>query len=112
MSARKDAKARMRAAQRDLESAQRALHADLVPVRAWLRRHRNALIVAGGAVSGLAVAALSPRRWSRVRSVFGGSAATLARSFLMPILTSAILSRQQEQAHPAAPDGRQEANPG
>lgn len=100
----KAARARMRAAQHDLEFAQGALRRDLVPVRAWVRRHRSACIVAGGLLSGFALAALSPRLWGRIGAAFGSSAAILARSVLTPIIAGAVVARQR-QAASAAPAG-------
>jgi hypothetical protein len=86
------APARVRMAEARLASAERAL---IVSTRLWrwrLRRHRGALIVGGGFVSGLVLTFFPPRWWARVGAFAGATAATAARSALTPAIIGTVLA--------------------
>jgi hypothetical protein len=97
---------RIRLAEAELDAAQAALTRDTVPLRSSLRRHRGALIVGGGLISGFALCWLPTRLWARVGAIVGGGAAMAARSMITPMIAGALMSRQQA----AAADGTDPAS--
>jgi hypothetical protein len=84
--------ARVRQAEANLASAEHALIQSAGPWRWRLRRHRNALILCGGFVSGLALTFFPPRWWARIGAFAGATAATAARSALTPAIVGAVLA--------------------
>lgn len=97
----KKAKARLRAAQLETETAAARLQHDVAMVRAFIARHRTACIVAGGFLGGVALSALPRRLWARVGAMAGAGAAAIARSMLAPMIAGAFAARA---AAPAAVD--------
>lgn len=67
-------------------AAQHALKAHWQPWQARVRRHQIALLIGAGLASGLALATLPPRIWSRLGALVFGGGARLARSAGMPVL--------------------------
>ena len=61
--------------------------------RDWHEQQRLALWIGGGLAAGLAMAALSPKHWSRIGSVVFGASAWLLRSPIGPALLAAALAR-------------------
>jgi hypothetical protein len=92
--AAKNAKARLRAAQLETETASARLKQDVAVVRAWIARHQTACIVAGGFLSGVALSSLPTRLWSKVGAVAAAGAAAVARSMLTPMIAGAFLARR------------------
>ena len=66
-----------------------------------LRRHRLSMLIGGGLLSGIALATVSPRRWSRMGGALFGGSAWLARSAIGPALVSAVWAHLLSRA--AAP---------
>jgi hypothetical protein len=83
---------RVRMAEAELASAERALVASAQPWRLRMRRHRSALILCGGFASGLALTFFPPRWWARIGAFAGSSAATAARSAFTPAVITAVLA--------------------
>ncbi|HET8941290.1 MAG TPA: hypothetical protein VFN13_04810 [Rudaea sp.] len=83
---------RVRAARTQLEAAERELALSSRPWLERLQKHRQALTVAGGFISGLALVVLPSRWWARAGAVAGASAASVARSVLTPMLMGAALA--------------------
>lgn len=63
-----------------------------------LDRQRLALWIGAGLASGLALAALSPRQWSRLGALVFGAGAWLLRSPIGPALIAAVLARATADA--------------
>jgi hypothetical protein len=92
----KDASAaavRVRVAQAELAAAERELARSARPWQLRLQRHRNALVLCGGFVSGLALTFLPTRWWARFGAGVGATAAVAARSTLTPALIGALLAK-------------------
>ena len=74
--------------------------------RDWFDRHRLALLIGGGLLSGLALASVTPKRWSGVGAALFGGGAWLARSEVGPAIFAAlwtsVLSSVVEAHRPAA----------
>jgi len=70
---------RLVTAERDAIAAQRALRANLQPWRQTLDAHRTAALLGGGFASGLALALLPIRWWSRAGALAFRLAAHTAR---------------------------------
>jgi len=87
-----NAAARVRAAEAEVASAKRALIASARPWRWRMQRHRGALIVCGGFVSGLALTFFPPRWWARMGAFAGATAATAARSAFTPAVIAAVVA--------------------
>ena len=103
---RRSAKARLRAAQSETAAAAAALRDDAAALKAWLARHRTALIVSGGFAAGFALSSLPRRLWSGVGAFAAGTAAAVARSLLTPMLAGAVLARRTNSgAAPARANG-------
>ena len=86
------AAAQVRMAEAELASAKRALIASARPWHWRMQRHRGALIVCGGFVSGLALTFFPPRWWARMGAFAGATAATAARSAFTPAVITAVLA--------------------
>lgn len=97
----RNARARLRAAQLETDAAAERLQGDVARLRAWVRRHRIACIVAGGFLGGVALSALPRRMWARVGAIAGAGAAAIARSMLAPMIAGAFAAKA---AAPAAVD--------
>lgn len=82
----------VRAARIQLESAERQLANSARPWKQRLREHRQALALAGGFTSGLALVVLPARWWARAGAVAGRAAAGAARSVLTPMLLGAAVA--------------------
>ena len=87
------AAARVRLAEAELATAERALIESSRPWRWRLRRHRSALILCGGFASGLALTFFPTRWWARIGSFAGATAATAARSTFTPAIVGAVVAR-------------------
>jgi hypothetical protein len=86
------ARERVHHAKIELEAAERALDSHWQPWHERLRRHRVALLIGGGLLSGLAFATVPSKRLARIgASLFAGSA-RLVRSPLMPAFLGALLT--------------------
>lgn len=96
------AKARVRAAQAELDAAHVALARSTKPIEASIRRRRATWIVAGGLVSGLALSWLPPRLWAKIGALVGGGSAMLARSMLTPMIAGALMSRENKAPESAS----------
>lgn len=92
---------RVRQARIELDLAQQELDQSWQPWRESLRRNKANLVIGGGLVSGLALATLPPRVWSRLGAALFGGTAWLARSKLSPALLGAFFAGLQTV--PAAP---------
>jgi len=90
------AKTRMLKATTELAVARSGIKHNLAPWRAAFDRRRSLWIVAGGFASGMALALLPPRVWSRIGAVAGGGAALLARSVLTPMIAGALVARKPQ----------------
>lgn len=82
----------VRVARIQLESAERELVKSVRPWRDRLRKHRQALALAGGFTGGLALVVLPARWWARAGAVAGSAAAGAARSVLTPMLLGAAVA--------------------
>ncbi|MEO8957830.1 MAG: hypothetical protein ABI304_02725 [Rudaea sp.] len=89
---RTDPAAQVRKARIQLEVAERELVESSRPWARRLRRHREAITLAGGFTSGLALVVLPARWWARAGAVAGRAAAGAARSVLTPMLLGAALA--------------------
>ena len=83
----------VRLAETELSRAEHALVESARPWRVRLRKHRNALILGSGFVSGLALTFLPPRWWARIGACAGATAATAARSALTPAIVGAVMGQ-------------------
>lgn len=99
-------KARLKAAQSEIEPLQIALQRDFAAVRTWAARHRGVLAIAGGFVGGLALSALPRRFWRGVGGAAAGTAAAMARSMLAPMIAGALFAKRQtsKASDPANPE--------
>lgn len=109
MTATRTAKLRMRRATVELATAQDSVDRQLAPWRAAFNRRRTVWIVAGGFASGLALAWLPRRLWSRIGALAGSCAALAARSVLTPMIAGALIARK---APPASSVNATGATPG
>jgi len=106
-----DPSARVRRARLQLEAAERDLARSAGSWLTRLRRHRSAIALVSGFVSGTALVLLPSRWWSRTGAAVGRTAAAAARSILTPMLIGTLLSQLRlsrgatdaRDADPAAP---------
>jgi hypothetical protein len=100
------AAARVRMAEANLVSAERALVASARPWRWRMQRHRSALLLCGGFASGLALTFFPRPWWARIGAFAGAAAATAARSAFTPGIIGALLAhirRGNDAAEVASP---------
>lgn len=79
------------AAERRARSARAVLHYRAEALRGISRRHREEFLVGGGLVSGMLVALLPVRAWSRLGAIVFGTTAFVLRSPISGILLGSVL---------------------
>lgn len=87
------ARARVECARQELEQAERQLASRWQRWRELARRHRLALVLGGGLVSGFVLTAAPPRLWSRVGAALFGGGGWLLRSPFAPTLFGALWTK-------------------
>lgn len=97
MTAQSKAKARIREARAELDSALVVLQRGIRPWRRSFERRRTAWLVAGGFASGFALSFLPPRLWAKVGGLVGSGAALMARSLVTPMIAGAVLGRRADR---------------
>ena len=102
-----DVRAQVRCASLEIDRLEVKLATRWQVWRERLDRYRLPALIGGGVLSGLALATISPRRWSRAGAALFGSGAWLARSPAGPALlaalwTSILSSPRQPSARPTA----------
>jgi hypothetical protein len=101
---RDNARARVNCARMELEAAEQQLAAHWQPWRERIDRYRLSLLIGGGLLGGLALATVSPKRWSRVGAALFGGSAWLVRSAIGPAVLSALWTSISRSARtPATP---------
>ena len=99
---RNGSREQVRCAGLELDRIERQLTTRWQSWRERLDRHRLPLLIGGGLLGGFALAAVSPRRWSRMGAALFGSGAWLARSPLGPVLVATLWTSILSSAQPPA----------
>lgn len=93
----------------DCDRAEHRLAAHWQPWHARLTRHRLGLLIGGGLLGGVALATVSPKRWSSLGALlFGGGASVLRSPLGLPLLGALWTTLLDTSSR--APD-RAEVNP-
>jgi len=103
------ARERVECARRELQQAERQLAARGQRWRALAVRHRLALVLGGGLLSGFVLSTAPPKLWSRMGAALFGGCGWLLRSPLAPTLLGALwtnILRVPATPPAAAPDER------
>ena len=98
---RNDARARVHRAQAEFDAAEHQLAAHWQPWRDRFRHHRLFVLIGGGLLSGLAVAAVSPKHWARIGAALFGGSAWLTRSAIGPAVLGALWTTIRGSSTPA-----------